>query len=151
MAINTVPFVSGSILTASQMTNLPMGVAAVASRTTSVSSLGTAVADITGVSVTFTAVSSRLYKFSFFVTGQKVSTSGYTDIQLTDSSNVLIMGMTQYSVAGNYWNCSGGVTKTGLSGSVTYKLRGAAESGTSNPTASATIPITLVVEDIGAA
>jgi hypothetical protein len=150
MALNTT-FTTGAVLTAAQMNNLPWGVAANVNVTTGIASLGTAYADLTGVTVTFTAVSSRRYKFTFFVSGQKISTAGYTDIQLTDSANVIIAASTSYAVAGNYWNCAGGVTKTGLSGTLTYKLRGAAESGTTNPTANAAQPTTLVVEDIGAA
>jgi hypothetical protein len=150
MALNS-NFTAGQVLTAAQQNNFPRGVAAVLSRTTAVSALTTVTTDLTGVSVTFTADSTRLYKFTFFVTGQKVTSAGYTDIQLTDNSNNVIMGITQYSIAGNYWNCSGGVTKTGLSGSVTYKLRGSTEIATSAPIASAVVPITLIVEDVGLA
>ena len=150
MALNT-SFTTGAVLTAAQMNNLPWGVAAYTVRTTSVAALGTTTADITGVSVSFTAISSRIYRFSFYISGQKISTADYTDIQLTDSANNVIAASTSYAVAGNYWNCAGGVVKTGLTGSVSYKLRGSCGSGTSNPTASGTQPITLVIEDIGAA
>ena len=127
----------------------PRGVVANIVRTTAVASLGTTTADVTGMSVSFTAVSSRFYRFSFYISGQKISTADYTDIQLADSSNNVIAASTSYAVAGNYWNCAGGVVKTGLTGSVTYKLRGSCGSGTSNPTAYGTQPLTLVVEDIG--
>jgi hypothetical protein len=144
-------FTSGQILTAAQMNNLPRGVMAFVNRTTSVSALTTTTADITGMSVTFTAESTRLYKFTWSLRGTKATAAGYTDINLTDSSNVVKASITQYSVTGNFWNCSGAVTLTGLTGSVTYKLRGAAENNTSQPDAQAAAPITLIVEDVGPA
>jgi hypothetical protein len=150
MAINTT-FTSGQILTAAQMNNLPWGIAGSVARTTSVSALTSSVADITGVSVTFTAVSTRVYKFTFAITGQKISTDGWTAIQLTDSANTQYIEIDQFAPAGSYWNCSGACFKTGLTGSVTVKLRGLCQSNTSNITVGATAPIILIVEDIGAA
>ena len=144
-------FTAGQVLTAAQQNNFPRGVMAFVKRTTAVTALGTAVADISGMSVTFTAQSSRLYKISWFITGQKITSAGYTDIQLTDNANNLNSAMTSYTIAGNYWNCSGGVVLTGVSGSLTFKLRGSTELATSNPTATATVPISLIVEDIGPA
>jgi hypothetical protein len=144
-------FTAGQVLTADQQNRLPRGVMAFVQRTTSVTNLTTTYADITGMTVTFTAESSRLYKISYYMTGLKNTTSGYTDISLTDDSNNQIFSMAQYAVAANYFNGSGGVVITGISGSKTYKLRGASEVATSTPTATATVPITLIVEDIGPA
>jgi ABC-type uncharacterized transport system fused permease/ATPase subunit len=144
-------FTAGQVLTADQQNRLPRGVMAFVNRTTSVSALTTSYSDITGMSVTFTAVSSRLYKFTWSLRGTKLTAAGYTDIQLTDSANVVKASITQYSVTGNFWNCSGSVTLTGLTGSVTYKLRGAAENNTAQPDAQAAAPITLIVEDVGPA
>jgi hypothetical protein len=133
------------------MNNLPWGIAGSVARTTAVSALSSSVADITGVSVTFTAISTRVYKFTFAITGQKQSTDGWTAIQLTDSANVQYIEIDQNTVAGGYWNCSGAAFKTGLTGSVTVKLRGLCQSNTSNVTVGANAPIILIVEDIGPA
>ena len=60
MTINT-PFIAGSILTAAQMSNLPFGVAGYVSLT-SLSQTGiTTATDITGATITFTAVANRPY------------------------------------------------------------------------------------------
>lgn len=150
MAINTT-FTSGQILTAAQMNNLPWGIAGSVARTLAVSAITSTVADITGVSVTFTAVSTRVYKFTFAITGQKQTSDGWTAIQLTDSANVQYIEIDNNAPANGYWNCSGATYKTGLTGSVTVKLRGLCQSNTSTITVGANAPIILIVEDIGAA
>jgi len=150
MPANT-DFTAGQVLTAAQQNNFPRGLMGSVTRTTSVTALGTAVADITGMSITFTAVTGRNYKATWTISGTKVSTSGYTDIAFTTSGNVQVGGVTNYAVAGNFWNCSGSAIFTASSGSVTYKLRGAAENNTSAPSATAGTPIYFMIEDIGAA
>jgi hypothetical protein len=144
-------FTAGAVLTAAQQNRLPRGVMAFVSRTTSVSALTTTVADITGMTVTFTAESTRLYRFTWTVTGQKVSSAGFSEINLTNGSNTQFATVVNSASAGEYWNCSGSVLLTGLSGSVTYKLRGLSGAGGSSPIAQANGPLTLVVEDVGPA
>jgi hypothetical protein len=60
MALNTT-FSDGTPLTAAQQNGLSFGLVANASITTSQQSIGATLTDLTGLSVTFTAVSSRQY------------------------------------------------------------------------------------------
>jgi hypothetical protein len=83
MALNTT-FTSGQILTAAQMNNLPWGVAGYVKRTTGSFTATTSVADITGLTTTFTAVSGRLYKVSYSTMTRKFGT-GFIEFQITDS------------------------------------------------------------------
>jgi hypothetical protein len=133
----------------SMLTKAPRGVMASVVRTTSVSSLTTSTADITGMTVTFTAESTRLYKFTWTVTGQKIANAGFTEIILTNAANTQFATVVSTVNASGYWNCSGCVLLTSLNGSVTYKLRGLSGTGGSNIVAQANGPITFVVEDIG--
>ena len=64
IAPNTPPFVSGTILTAAQMTALPMGIVAYAEVTTATSITTTEAVQIT--SSAFTAVANRYYKVTYF-------------------------------------------------------------------------------------
>jgi hypothetical protein len=153
MAINpNTNFTAGQVLTADQANRWPRGVMNQVTRTTSVSALTTTMADISGMSMTFTADSTRLYKASWVITGQKANfTNDYTEIVFATSGNTQIGGVLQYTVDGQWWNCSGNALFTVASGSVTYKLRGAVGSGTSNVSVSATRPIFFMIEDIGPA
>ena len=132
--------------------NTAWGIVGRASKTAD-QSINTGLADITGLSVTWTAVSSRLYKISFHAIAR---TSGagniYISAIITDSSNTV----KQYS--------RGGATTTdlrfgldcflyesGLSGSQTRKIRADCSASTAVIEAGASYPAQLIVEDIGPA
>lgn len=132
--------------------NFAWGVVARVSRVTD-QSINTGLADITGLSVTWTALSSRLYKISFHAIAR---TSGagniYISAVITDSSNTV----KQYA--------RGGATTTdlrfgldcflyesGLSGSQTRKIRADCSASTAVIEAGANYPALLIVEDIGPA
>lgn len=59
MALNTT-FSTGAVLTSTQMNNLPFGLVANATRTTAQTGIGV-LTDLTGLSVTFTAIANRQY------------------------------------------------------------------------------------------
>jgi hypothetical protein len=151
MAANTT-FTTGAVLTAAQMNNLPWGVMGTVYRTTADVVIGTTGTDITGMSITFTAVAGRLYRASWGCSARKETAAGYTQISFTDSSNALYGYSIGYTISGNFVNLSGVSIISGLTaGSKTFKLRGVSENNTATFFANANAPLQLIIEDMGAA
>ena len=151
MALNTT-FTSGAVYTAAQANNFPFGVAGKAQKTTA-TSVTTTETDISGMSVTWTADSTRLYRIS--VAGIARTTSAgniYITVSITDSANaakqLVRNGATTTDMR---FELTGFVYESGLSGSVTRKLRVAMSSGTGEIEAGSTFPLQMIVEDIGLA
>ena len=102
LAPNTPPFVSGSILTAAQMTALPMGIVGFTKYTTinQVVDSRTPI-DLTGLTLTFAAVSTRLYKVTFNVSARKNTNDGYSFVTVVQgASTINEYGIT--NIAGGY-------------------------------------------------
>ena len=151
MALNT-NFTTGQVLTSTQANNFPRGVAGKAQKTTA-TSVTTTETDIAGMSVTWTADSTRLYRIS--VAGIARTTSAgniYISVNITDASNVgkqlIRNGATTTDLR---FELTGFVYESGLSGSVTRKLRTSCVSGTGEIEATSNFPLQMIVEDIGAA
>ena len=128
--------------------NLPRGVVAYGKRTAGNVSFSTA-ADLTGMTVTFTAVSSRLYRVSWLTTGQKSISAGYTAIYCYVGATI-VASVYDTVGANEYWNCSASAFISGQSGSTTVKLRGESQSNTSTLFAGGD-PAYIIVEDVGLA
>jgi len=112
----------------------------------------TAVTDLTSLSITWTAVSTRRYKFSWCVPVVSITADGVLTILLTNSSNT--QQRETSSPQPGYSNQNNHITGfhivSGLSGSTTWKLRGVKTVGGSMTiNASATSPATFLLEDIG--
>jgi len=151
MTINTT-FVSGDVLTAAQMNNLPWGVIGYVSRTAGNVTLGPTQADITSMTTTFTAVTGRLYRASWSVNIQKLTSSGWTEAFLTDSTNAIQGIAIAYTVTNSYANLSSSTILSGLTaGSKTFKLRLECEANTASVFAITGAPCVLIIEDMGAA
>ena len=149
MALNTT-FTSGQILTAAQMNNLPWGIAGKSEL--ALDKTFTALTD-SGLTVTWTAVASRQYKLTFFG-NFTVSSAGLVQSYITDSSNVAIRETMSSIGGGNLFPQSTTVLLTGISGSVTYKVRIVAGAGTGTLYGADSRPAlaaAFIVEDIGAA
>ena len=145
-------FTTGAVLIAAQMNRLPWGVMGTAVRTAGDLTLTTTIQDLTGMSITFTAVAGRLYRASWAASAQKNTTAGYTQISFTDSANAFYGYSLAYTVNGNYVNLSGVSVISGLTaGSKTFKLRGITENNTATLLAQATGPLQFMIEDMGAA
>ena len=131
--------------------NSAWGKVAYASSTTAQSTVST-VADITGTSVTFTAVAGRHYKFTLFLPQLSGTTAGdRARIDITDGSNNSIqIGYTNITVYGAVVSISCLAT---ASGSVTYKgrMRRDVGTGTIDSYADSVSIRFLLVEDIGPA
>jgi hypothetical protein len=151
LAPNTPPFVSGSILTAAQMTALPMGIVGYTKYQGGNQTLDSRTAvDITGMTSTFTAVSTRLYKVSYFVSARKNTTAGYTYINVVQGATTINeTGVT--NVAGGFIILTGISFLSGLSGSQTVKLQAYNENASTTLYAIAGSPMWLSIEDVGLA
>lgn len=148
-------FEAGDILGAADLNALPGGVRGYAKVTSSQGSV-TVWTDITGLTATWTAVSSRLYKYTVIIPAQSTSASEVIDVMVTDSSNG-VKAAGRYDVAAT--NTVSTTTlvgyETGLSGSTTRKVRAGGGEGSSAGTItvsmSTTVPGVFIVEDIGPA
>jgi hypothetical protein len=150
MAVNTT-FVSGAILTASQMNNLPWGQVGLATKTTD--QAVTTKDDLAGLSVTFTAVAGRVYEAS-------LSINIFANTGLTDASVFITDGTTDYmeslgSVALNQYQTRTLVVQiTGLTaGSKTIKAQASSSVSAQfyGTGIRASIAGKMIVKDIGAA
>jgi len=122
MAINSL-FTAGNVLTAAQMNNLPLGVAARVSSSPNQSV--TSVVDMTGITVTWTpAATSRIYLIVAQLELYNSQANALATIQLTDGSNNVLQDQQFYIVPSNTQTCTT-ITwvETGLSGSTTRKIR----------------------------
>jgi hypothetical protein len=143
---------AGDTLTAAQYNLLPRGVVGYATQLSSQGSITTEV-DLTGLTVTWTAVAGRLYRASF--RGPLSSTVGTDRIQLklTTSANTQLASQVMIPNQTSNIIFSSDYFGTPSAGSTTWKLRAlrATGSGTVTMGASATDLAHLLIEDVGAA
>ena len=147
-------FTAGDILTADQMNRLPWGVMGYGSATSNQTGIST-VADVTGLTATFTANSTRYYRTTVYVANLvQITSNGYATLTITDGSNNQKQAGTMYKVVAN-GNGEAPMAivliETGLSGSTTRKARLATSAGTVETRASSSQPALIVIEDIGKA
>lgn len=140
---------AGDTLTAAQYNLLPRGVVAAASATANQTSISSEV-DLSSLSVTWTATSSRSYRVTVRVIAQQLSSAGDAQVKLTNSSNTQVARSLITQPASAYATHVVVVVLSGLSGSVTYKARGTTSAGTVTLVAAGDSPASIVVEDIGA-
>lgn len=129
--------------------NTPWGVIArVKLVTTSQTGITTTV-DITGATVTFTAVANRLYEVEANLVVQQVTSAATANVILTDGSNVVqtqpggTFGANEFGTVAVY------DIGTMSAGSNTRKLRAATGAGTLSVLESASSPLYLTVKDAG--
>jgi len=153
MAVNpNTTFVAGAILTAAQMNRLPWGVMDYATKTASQTGITGTVIDISGLTLTFTAVSTRVYRTTVWALVRQNTSPGAPVIQITDGANVQKTEADVYiAAAANFATFVASCIETGLSGSTTRKARGVSNTATWDLVASATFPAYITVEDIGQA
>ena len=139
------PWTDADVLTAAHLAGMPWGVMGYVNG--SGTQAVTAEADLTGLSVTFTAVSSRLYRTTLSLYGSQ-ATLGSVFLIIADGASALVE-RTAHTIVDTY---SAGLTvvslQTGLSGSTTRKGRCSASAGTF--TAQLAYG-SIIVEDVGAA
>ena len=154
MAINpNTNFSSGAVLTAAQQNRFPRGVMGAVYRNAGNLTVTTTQADLTGMTVTFTAEASRTYKATWTVTGLKDTANGWVGAFLANSSNTVFGAVYQtgFIVSGaGYVNLSGVTFINNLTaGSQTLKLRQQTENAGGTILASGTNPCVLMIEDCG--
>ena len=139
-------FVSGAILTAQQQNNFPRGVMgyAIGSANSGFSSI----TDITGMSVTFTAVADRLYKATFSCTLDQ-NASATARFLLADGSNTEFARYENTAVAGVAMLTFSNLF-TVAAGSVTRKIRGSMSGGAATVLyTSGSYNYGFIIEDMG--
>ena len=146
---------TGDVLTATNWNNAAVaaggGRVASASRTTSQTAIGTSATDLTGLSVTFTATSTRYYRVSVFIpTVIQDTAAGAPVLQITDSAGTVINSATLSISSASYRSPMYVVTfESGLSGSITRKARLLTSNNTCQTSVASTSPALLIVEDLG--
>ena len=139
-------FVSGAILTAAQQNAFGFGIVGYATNASNVG-LTTTVGDL-GLSVTFTAIANRYYKYTFFNYANNGTTSTVLESYVTDASNNIINQLNMYIVGGANYNYQMlTYISTESAGSTTRKVRGKLGAGTGT----AYGRLQFWVEDIGPA
>lgn len=149
-------FVAGDVLGAADLNALPGGVKGYALKTASSYTLTTTVADVPDLTVTFTAVSSRLYRTTVFIGHVNINDTGVARVVYLSINNGGNTQITQARYSDETYSgsltCS--VIETGLSGSTTRKARAYSSGVEANIpalTVSSTMPAYILVEDIGPA
>jgi hypothetical protein len=151
MPINTT-FSSGQILNASAVNNFPFGMVSAAKVITATQTPITTVVDVTGTSTTFTAISGHIYLASWSGLVNSDANATAMALLLTNSANTIYgIDISYIATSGVDQTMSGSAILSGLSGSVTYKLRAQRQSGTGNLSivAGATFPFNFTICDIG--
>ena len=146
-------FVAGNIFTAAQANAFPRGVMGNVTRTAGNFTMSTTVADITGMTITWTAFANRTYKFTWNVTGFKQTAAGWAACYLAESGNTVygaVYNTAPLVGADGYFNLSGIAYKSDLgAGTQTFKLRAQLENASGTILASGTNPCFFMVEDLG--
>lgn len=110
----------------------------------------TAAADITGLTVTFNAIPGRTYKITAAVRCLNSTADAVNVITCTDSTPTTKREWRYFATSTtNGHDYVGEYKETGLSGSITRKLRAQALTGSLTIVASATVISSIQVEDIG--
>lgn len=132
--------------------NLPWGQLGSVYRTSGSYTVTTSIGDVTGMTVTFTAVANRLYKATWLVNVNKSTSTNYVELTFTDSANTLYAALDATISSNGYANLSGSTIMSGLSaGSKTFKLRAVTGSDTATIYGASFSPCVLLIEDVGPA
>lgn len=144
--------VAGTVLTATNLDRYPGGWVGEASATSTQTSAGVGVEDLTGLSITFTAVAGRRYKISAIAAFTASVNDGAMALILTDGSNTQLQASTAPVVSATLSQPLDLFhTEVPGAGSITRKLRMQKPSGTGTLQlqAAASRPALLLIEDVG--
>lgn len=148
MALNTT-FVSGAILTAAQMNNLPMGIVSVTSASASSGTTSTEVTRITAAS--FTAVANRYYRITYFEPALQYVSGTVNLIELTIKIGGVAIQFGEVKISSasdNTGTVSITKTLTAAATVVTATMKPVG-GGSANAYSAATAVAQLVIEDMG--
>jgi hypothetical protein len=147
-------FTTGAVFTAAQANAYGFSTVALATTTTGSQAGVTTVVDLTGMSVTFTAIASRNYKVTYHIYAVPTVTNACYSVNLQQGATVKQISIVNGGVAGVGTTLNGLFVGTFSAGSVTLKLTGALTAGSTGSFTFAPagiLPFTLLVEDIGPA
>jgi hypothetical protein len=130
--------------------NMPWGVVGKALGSSNQTGITTATA-VTSLSVTWTAVASRVYKTSVYLpVVDQVTTNAQQIFTIDKGEGTRVQQLNQMVLAGNRLAVSMLLYETGLAaGSTTRRVTASTQAGTLAITAASDIPNVLIVEDIG--
>ena len=149
MAVSpNVDFTAGQILTAAQQNNFPRGVMAYVINTTTNPTVTTAAADVTGMTLTWTAVANRLYRVTFegMIGNSNTSQNQYF---FSNGSNVQLDQTFQENPGGQFQVICFQYLFLGVAGSTTVKLRAEEQVGTLTFYGTGTRSRSIICEDLG--
>jgi hypothetical protein len=92
-----------------------------------------------------------VYQITIMATCQKLSTTDFVDLNLTDGSGTTISSRVEYIASTYYYTAMLVWTETGLSGTITRQAMISAVSGTVSVNNGFARNAILIVQDIGAA
>ena len=145
-------FSVGAVLTAQQQNNFPRGVMGAVQSTSGNFTVTTAFQDVTGMSVTFTAVAGRTYKFNVQASALKNTSESFIYLAVTNAADGVVAGAYASAAPGEYANLSFSNFITGVSaGSITFKLRTITGAATATLIRSGSDYLSFWIEDIGTA
>ena len=147
-------FVSGAILTAAQQNAFGFSTVGLTTSTTLLQAGVTTPVDITGMSVTFTAIANRNYKISAYMYAIASVTNACAALEIKQGATTLQTAITNLGVATIGATINTFVIKTFTAGSTTVKLTGALAAGSTGSitfNGGATLPVYILVEDVGPA
>jgi hypothetical protein len=150
MAINS-EFSTGQVLTAAATNALPFGIVGITTLATTFSTSSTSVVDITGLSLTFTAVANRRY-FLALVASPSNTGANVSQIYISKGATQLAEGYQYVTTANVPQTVTIFAMDTPGAGSVTYKAQIVTGAGTETvygTSTRASLAARLVVFDMG--
>jgi hypothetical protein len=143
-------WVDGDVATAAFLNALPRGVMGNALGAGSSQTGITGLVDITGLSITYTAIASRLYKTTVVIPVNQVTSAAMNIfIPVTDAAGTAVRAATISLGASEYAVVSFTFVETGLSGTITRKVRASTSAGTLTVYGDAAQRGQFIIEDIG--
>ena len=144
-------FSTAQIFTSAQANNFPRGVMGYAKSTADSTTISTTQADVSGMSVTFTAEANRLYRATFECF-YSVSSASQNQFFITDGSNNMVDQIYTNSNL-NFVSITLVYIFTTTAGSKTYKVRAETSAGTMTiyGATGANRSYSFVIEDLGPA
>jgi hypothetical protein len=143
-------FVAGDVLTAAECNAFPFGIVGYNQRSSGNIILSTTIADITGLTTTFTAIANRGYKVTFTALVGKTTAAGLIDLYITKGDNTQLAEYFTYLSSGEFQTMSFSFIVTGLTaGTQTLKMRGLTDALNGTIYASGLNVAVFIVEDIG--
>jgi len=151
MASPNTTFTTGQVLTSAQANNFPFGLMGFAENTSLAQTGVTTVADITGLTVTFTGIAGRRYRVDGFLLLQSTVSADTVNLLIRNGAGTSLQ-QAIYALPSNAsaYMCAVSLVMA-ATGSTTVKLSFQRQAGTGTMTANggSTFPAQIVVTDIG--